>query len=329
MGKAVAKHREVTRIPKVTAAYAEDLKRWNAEVRPTFDAAMKVNAKWAARNRPEAGARLTRAGESRSDGRAQSFVATRHAERHLQCENRAARAATRCAGSSGIRARRTGRRAGIPHAVAAAHRRLARALGRGFPFLFVQLPGWDTTRTRAELHDWPWLREAQLLTVKTVPRTGHGRGDRRGRSRQRASRGDKLDVGLRLALAARKVAYGEKIVASGPLYRECAIEGASDAREIHRDRRRPRHRPGAVARGGRSTAAARTNSRLHDRRRRPALGGSRREDRRRQRGRLQPRSAEAGRGPLRLGQLPRAAISTTAKDSPRRRFAATTGRCRR
>jgi sialate O-acetylesterase len=37
---------------------------------------------------------------------------------------------------------------------------------------------------------------------------------------------DKKDVGLRLALAAEKIAYGEKnIVSSGPIYQSAAIDG--------------------------------------------------------------------------------------------------------
>ena len=36
---------------------------------------------------------------------------------------------------------------------------------------------------------------------------------------------DKQDVGARLALAARKLAYGEDVEFSGPAYRETAIEG--------------------------------------------------------------------------------------------------------
>ena len=36
---------------------------------------------------------------------------------------------------------------------------------------------------------------------------------------------NKQDVGVRLGLAARAVAYGEKIVHSGPLYRQAAVEG--------------------------------------------------------------------------------------------------------
>jgi sialate O-acetylesterase len=34
---------------------------------------------------------------------------------------------------------------------------------------------------------------------------------------------NKTDIGLRLALAARKIAYAEDVVHSGPVYRDCAI----------------------------------------------------------------------------------------------------------
>ena len=40
---------------------------------------------------------------------------------------------------------------------------------------------------------------------------------------------DKLDVGHRLALLARRDVYGEKIVASGPLYCDFQIEGTASA----------------------------------------------------------------------------------------------------
>ena len=39
--RAVAKRRELDANPQIAADYAEKLKRWNAEVRPAFDAAMK------------------------------------------------------------------------------------------------------------------------------------------------------------------------------------------------------------------------------------------------------------------------------------------------
>ena len=85
-----------------------------------------------------------------------------------------------------------------------------------FPFLYVQLPGWEHDQKPPEQHDWPWLREAQLMTLK-LPRTGMAVTIDVG-DPGTVHPGDKYDVGQRLALLARKVAYGEKIVASGPLY---------------------------------------------------------------------------------------------------------------
>ena len=39
--------------------------------------------------------------------------------------------------------------------------------GAEFPFLYrPACPAGSTIRNRAELHDWPWLREAQLMTLK-------------------------------------------------------------------------------------------------------------------------------------------------------------------
>ena len=38
---------------------------------------------------------------------------------------------------------------------------------------------------------------------------------------------DKIDVGLRLARAAHKVAYGEDVVASGPIYDSMKVEGGA------------------------------------------------------------------------------------------------------
>ncbi|MEI7948162.1 MAG: sialate O-acetylesterase [bacterium] len=94
--------------------------------------------------------------------------------------------------------------------------------GKDFPFLFVQLPsnGQDTSPVAAQ--GWPWLREAQFMALK-VPRTGMAItldvGDPNN-----VHPGDKIDVGQRLALLAKKMAYGEKIVASGPLYQEFKAE---------------------------------------------------------------------------------------------------------
>ena len=98
--------------------------------------------------------------------------------------------------------------------------------GAEFPFLFVQLPGWEHDARPADQHDWPWLREAQLLTLKTVPRTAMAITIDVG-DPATVHPSDKIDVGLRLALAARKLAYGEKIVASGPIYDGSSIEASN------------------------------------------------------------------------------------------------------
>jgi len=78
-----------------------------------------------------------------------------------------------------------------------------------FPFLFVQLPvfnGFD-----------PEIREAQLLTWKKIPNTAMAVTMDVGEANN-IHPGKKEPVGARLALAARALAYGEKIEYSGPEY---------------------------------------------------------------------------------------------------------------
>jgi sialate O-acetylesterase len=85
------------------------------------------------------------------------------------------------------------------------------------PFLFVQLPCNGADATPVAEQGWPWLREAQLMTLKKVPRTGMAITIDVG-DPNNVHPADKLDVGLRLALLAKKLVYGENIVASGPLF---------------------------------------------------------------------------------------------------------------
>jgi sialate O-acetylesterase len=96
---------------------------------------------------------------------------------------------------------------------------------RDFTFLEVQLAPWDKSKKRSleqitaapTNSDWAELREAQWLTTKKLKKVGMA---------VITDVGDKDDIhptkkepaGARLALLARKIAYGEKIVADGPTY---------------------------------------------------------------------------------------------------------------
>jgi sialate O-acetylesterase len=70
--------------------------------------------------------------------------------------------------------------------------------------------------------DWAELREAQLMTLK-YPNTGMAVTIDIGDPNDIHPR-DKLDVGKRLSLLARKIAYGENIVASGPIFKSAKME---------------------------------------------------------------------------------------------------------
>ncbi|MEI9999105.1 MAG: hypothetical protein WDO13_07995 [Verrucomicrobiota bacterium] len=99
--------------------------------------------------------------------------------------------------------------------------------GQGdFPFLFVQLANYGPSpKTAGDVSKWALLRESQTMTL-SLPNTGMaviadiGTGGN-------IHPPDKVDVGLRLSLAARHVAYGENLVYTGPLYRSMTIEGGA------------------------------------------------------------------------------------------------------
>ncbi len=98
--------------------------------------------------------------------------------------------------------------------------------GQGdFPFLFVQLPANQKDETPVATSGWPFLREAQLFTMQRTPNTGMAItldiGDPKDPHPQ-----NKEFAAARLALVGRKVAYGEQIVASGPLYAGHEISGS-------------------------------------------------------------------------------------------------------
>jgi sialate O-acetylesterase len=92
-----------------------------------------------------------------------------------------------------------------------------------FPFLFVQLANFMKREDQPSDPDWAWLREAQTMTLST-PKTGMAVIIDIGDSKDIHPK-NKVDVGKRLALAARSVAYGQKIVYSGPMYDSMKVEG--------------------------------------------------------------------------------------------------------
>ncbi|SPE62748.1 conserved exported hypothetical protein [Verrucomicrobia bacterium] len=95
-----------------------------------------------------------------------------------------------------------------------------------FPFLFVQLPNINKPATKPVQDEdpWPGIREAQSMALR-LPNTGMATiidvgdpDDVHGK--------DKLDVGNRLSLVARRRVYGENIVCCGPTFDSFTVEGS-------------------------------------------------------------------------------------------------------
>ncbi|MFM8470784.1 MAG: sialate O-acetylesterase [Limisphaerales bacterium] len=132
------------------------------------------------------------------------------------------------------------------------------AWGQGdFPFLAVQLAPFDKNRNRPleqitatpEDSDWARLREAQSLAAKAVPGFALVVTADLG-EKDDPTPANKAPVGARLALAARAVAYGEKLVSSGPVFKEMTVQGEKIA--LHFDH----VGAGLEARGGKLTGFA-------------------------------------------------------------------------
>ncbi len=93
-----------------------------------------------------------------------------------------------------------------------------------FPFLYVQLHNFMQAQEQPSESGWAALREAQLKTL-SVPNTGMAVAIDVGEWNDLHPL-NKGDVGKRLALAAEKIAYGDKIVVySGPIYQSVKIDG--------------------------------------------------------------------------------------------------------
>ncbi len=87
-----------------------------------------------------------------------------------------------------------------------------------FPFLFVQISSFTST----PFETWGIIREAQRRTLKLTD-TGMAVSLDVGEA-DNVHPPDKQTVGMRLSLAARALAYGEKLEYSGPIFREATRE---------------------------------------------------------------------------------------------------------
>ena len=92
-----------------------------------------------------------------------------------------------------------------------------------FTFLCVQLAPFKPISAVAGESDWAELREAQALATKVLPKVGMAVITDLGEEHDIHPR-KKAPVGGRLALAARAIAYGERISYTGPVFKSLKIE---------------------------------------------------------------------------------------------------------
>lgn len=94
-----------------------------------------------------------------------------------------------------------------------------------FPFVYVQLPNFEPVDAEpsVEGNGWRWVRDGQLKALG-LPNTAMAVTIEIGDPFE-LHPVDKYDVGHRLALASRRLAYGEKIVGMGPLYKKMTVKG--------------------------------------------------------------------------------------------------------
>ena len=225
--EALAKHREVLAHPEMMEAYRDDLAQWQKEVAPAFNDVMKA---WnagpkttpkpvPARPEPTNPDPMDIPSPSSRPGTPSVIFNAKIAPLAGYAIRGALWYQGEANGSSGIEYRTL-----LPRLIGDWRKHW----GQGdFPFLVVQLAAWDMDKNPAPLHQWPWLREAQLITVKTVPNTALAVAIDVGNPADVHPKG-KEPVGQRLALAARKLAYGDRaLVASGPVFREAKAEDAT------------------------------------------------------------------------------------------------------
>lgn len=232
--KALADYAKIQADPKLAADYEQELKTWQAEVAPAYNLALKQwNTNKAAGKEAAPKPQPSRPEPSNPDPMGMPSPSRRPSTPTVNF-NGMIQPLVPCAmrgviwyqgennASRGLEYREL-----FPRLIADWRNRWQTAGGTAgeFPFLFVQLPGNGKDTTPVAEQGWPWLREAQFMTLK-VPRTAMAITIDVGDPND-VHPADKIDVGRRLALAARKLAYGETLVASGPLYQASKVEGGT------------------------------------------------------------------------------------------------------
>lgn len=231
--KALARHRELEKQPEISRRYASDIARWHSEIIPAYVAAKRAyDAARAAGQDPGPPPQTAVPEPQNPDPTGMPSPSRRPGAPAITFNAMIAPLAPyairgviwyqgEANGGAGFEYRTL-----LPRLIAD-----WRSLwGDELPFLFVQLPGFESETMKQQAEPaWAWLREAQLLSLH-VPRTAMAVAIDVGDPRD-VHPPAKCEIGMRLALAARKVAYGDDVVASGPLYRDAEFaDGAARVR---------------------------------------------------------------------------------------------------
>ena len=224
--KAVVQYRKVRTDPRLAADYQTELKRWKKDGEPAFNAASKAYLAAKAAGKPVgAKPQPARPEPQNPDPMGMPSPSRRPQTPTVSFNGMIAPVAPyalrgfiwyqgEANGSSGLEYRKL-----FPRLIQDWRAHWSAEL----PFLFVQLPSCGTDPQPVAESGWPWTREAQFMALRE-PHTGMAITIDVG-DPNNVHPADKLDVGHRLALLARRDVYSEKIVASGPLYRDFRIEG--------------------------------------------------------------------------------------------------------
>ena len=224
--KALAEYAKVKADPKLESDYLADLDQWTKEVKPAFDATMKAwNDDKAAGKPVGEKPKPSRPEPSNPDPMGPPSPSRRPSTPSVSYN--AMIAPLSPLAMKGVLWYQGEANAGRGLEYRTLFPRLIegwrKQWGVDFPFLFVQLPMNGKDPVPVAKDGEPYLREAQFMTLsepKTAMAITIDIGDPNN-----VHPGDKIDVGKRLALLARRDIYGEKIDASGPLYQGFKVEG--------------------------------------------------------------------------------------------------------